>query len=175
MMTDERCEEFVGEVLAIFVFPEQRAPATPLSEVEAVAGRGLAGDHPRNPHRAVTLLSRQSWQEAAAPFGGQLPPETRRANLLIAGDLSGTIGRRLQIGGAELLIRGETTPCDRMNEARAGLRKMLSVQMRGGVFGPVVKGGLIRVGDRVTASEAPAESRLQEELRFPAARDEGGG
>lgn len=174
-MTDKRSGEFVGEVLAIFVFREQRAPATPLSEVEAVPGQGLAGDHPRNPHRAVTLLSQQSWQEAAAPFGGQLRPETRRANLLIAGDLSGTIGRRLQIGETELLIRGETTPCDRMNEARAGLRKMLSVQMRGGVFGPVVKGGLIRVGDRVNASDSAAESRLQGELEFPAARDEGGG
>ncbi len=174
-MSDERCEEFVGEVLAIFVFPEQRAPATPLSEVEAVAGQGLAGDHPRKPHREVTLLSEQSWKAAAAPFGGQLPPETRRANLLIGGDLAGTLGRRLRVGGVELLILGETVPCERMNEARAGLRKMLSVQMRGGVFGQVVEGGLIRVGDRVTASEAPAGSRLQEELEFPGARGEGGG
>ena len=174
-MTDEHAEEVVGEVLAIFVFPEQRGPATPLSEVEAVAGRGLAGDHPRKPHREVTLLSQQSWGEATAPFGGELPPETRRANLLIDGDLAGTIGRRLRVGGVELLVRGETVPCERMNEARAGLRKMLSVQMRGGVFGQVVKGGLIRVGDRVTATEAPAESRLQEELGFPPARDEAGG
>ena len=174
-MTDERSEEFVGKVLAIFVFPEQRAPATPLSEVEAVAGQGLVGDHPRKPNREVTLLSQQSWQEAAAPFGGRLPPETRRANLLIGGDLAGTVGRRLQVGGAELLIRGETVPCERMNEARAGLRKMLSVQMRGGVFGLIVKGGLIRVGDRVTASEAPAGSRPQEEPGFPPARDEAGG
>ena len=173
-MRDERSEEFVGEVLAIFVFPEQRAQATPLSEVEAVAGQGLVGDHPRKPNREVTLLSEQSWQAAAAPFG-QLPPETRRANLLIGGDLAGTIGRRLLIGGVELLIRGETVPCDRMNEARAGLRKMLSVQMRGGVFGLIVKGGLIRVGDRVTASDSAAEPGLQDELNFPAARDGGGG
>ena len=174
-MSDERSEEFVGKVLAIFVFPEQRAPATPLSEVEAVAGQGLAGDHPRKPNREVTLLSEQSWQEAAAPFGGRLPPETRRANLLIGGDLAGTVGRRLRVGGVELLIRGETVPCDRMNEARAGLRKMLSVQMRGGVFGLIVKGGLIRVGDRVTARDSAVEPGLQDELNFPAARDEGGG
>ena len=174
-MADGRTEEVVGEVLAIFVFPEQRAPATPLSEVEAVAGQGLAGDHPRNPHRAVTMLSQQSWEEASAPFAGELPPETRRANLLIGGDLAGTVGRRLRVGEAELLVRGETTPCDRMNEARAGLRKMLSVRMRGGVFGPVVKGGLIRVGDRVTASDSSAESLLQGQLKFPAVRDEGGG
>ncbi len=175
-MADGHPEGLVGEVLAIFVFPEQRAPATALSEVEAVVGRGLAGDHPRNPHRAVTMLSQQSWQEATAPFAGELPAETRRANLLIGGDLAGTIGRRLRVGEAELLIRGETTPCDRMNEARAGLRKMLSVRMRGGVFGPVVKGGLIRVGDRVTASDSAAESLLQGQLEFPAARRaEGGG
>ena len=174
-MTDDRAEEFVGEVLAIFVFPEQRAPATPLSEVEAVAGRGLAGDHPRKPNREVTLLSQRSWEEATAPFDGKLPPETRRANLLIGGDLAGTMGKRLCVGGAELLIRGETVPCDRMNEARPGLRKMLSVQMRGGVFGLIVKGGLIRVGDRVTAGDASAGFRLQEEPGVPAARDEGGG
>ena len=174
-MTDDRAEEFVGEVLAIFVFPEQRAPATPLAEVEAVAGQGLLGDHPRKPNREVTLLSQRSWEEATAPFAGELPPEMRRANLLIGGDLAGTMGKRLRVGGAELLIRGETVPCERMNEARAGLRKMLSVQMRGGVFGLIVKGGLIRVGDRVTASDSAAEPGLQDELNFPAARDGGGG
>ena len=56
----------IGSVVAIYVYPVQREPSRSLKEVRAVAGQGLSGDHKRNPHRAVTLLSLQDWDKVTA-------------------------------------------------------------------------------------------------------------
>lgn len=161
----------IGRVVAIYVYPVQREPSRSLQEVRAVAGQGLSGDHKRNPHRAVTLLSLQDWHEVTAELRSDLPPATRRANLLVHTSDSSTefakiVGMRLHIGEAKLLVRGETTPCKRMNEACTGLEHALSSGMRGGVFGPVVNSGLIRVDDVVTASVSTSESQLQQGMHL---------
>ena len=144
-----------GRVEQILVYPERRGPARECREVIAVAGVGLAGDHRRNPSRAVTLLSIEAWEEAMALMGGDLPPRARRANLVVRGlDLGPLVGRRLRIGGAEMRVRGETVPCDRMDLQRAGLQEGLRLRMRGGVFGPVERSGPIRLGDAVVVLEA---------------------
>lgn len=83
-------------------------------------------------------------------MGADLPPRARRANLVVRGlDLGPLVGRRLRIGGAEMLVRGETVPCDLMELQAVGLREALSPRMRGGVFGPVERSGRIRLGDLV--------------------------
>ena len=56
---------------------------------------------------------------------------------------------RLRLGPVVLEITGETKPCERMEEARAGLRAALTPEWRGGIFGHVVEDGLLRVGDPV--------------------------
>ena len=63
------------------------------------------------------------------------------------------MGRRLRIGAAEMRVRGETVPCDRMDLQRAGLQEALRLDMRGGVFGPVERSGPIRLGDPVVVLE----------------------
>ena len=143
-----------GRVEEILVYPERRGEARECEEVVAVAGVGLAGDHRRNPSRAVTLLSVEAWEEAMASLGAGLPPRTRRANLVIRGlDLGPLVGRRLRIGAAEMRVRGETVPCELMDLQRAGLQEALRPAMRGGVFGPVERSGPIRLGDAVSVVE----------------------
>ena len=143
-----------GRVEEILVYPERRGPARECEEVIAVAGVGLAGDHRRNPSRAVTLLSIEAWEEAMAATGAGLPPRARRANLVVRGlDLGSLVGTRLCIGGAEMVVRGETVPCERMDLQRAGLQEALRPAMRGGVFGPVERSGRIRLGDAVSVVE----------------------
>ena len=145
-----------GRVEEILVYPERRAPARECEEAIAVSGVGLAGDHRRNPSRAVTLLSVEAWEEAMGGMGADLPPRARRANLVVRGlDLGSLVGRRLRIGGAEMLVRGETVPCDLMELQAEGLREALSPRMRGGVFGPVERSGRIRRGDPIAVVETP--------------------
>ncbi|MGH7650467.1 MAG: hypothetical protein ACREMS_01360 [Gemmatimonadaceae bacterium] len=47
---------------------------------------------------------------------------------------------------SRILIGGELTPCERMDEALPGLRAAMRPEWRGGVFGRVMSAGIIRVG-----------------------------
>jgi MOSC domain-containing protein YiiM len=118
--------------------------------VEVTITHGIVQDYRGTGLRQVTLLDIGQWQAVLAELGIDLPWYTRRANLLIAGiDLQATVGRRVQIGACRLAIGGETVPCDRMDELHPGLRRVLTPHMRGGVWGKVLQGGPLHVGDSV--------------------------
>lgn len=111
--------------------------------------RGVLG------HRQVTLLSRAGWDAACAKVGSRLPWTARRANLFTDGiDLRKTTGYTLRVGGAVLVISGETVPCGRMDEACVGLRAALRPNWRGGVTAYVIRPGSIAVGDDVVLNRS---------------------
>ena len=72
-------------------------------------------------------------------------------------DLVKARGKLLRLGGVTLEIMGETKPCERMDEAHAGLRAVMYERWRGGVFARVLNDGVIRVGDPVLLLDANAE------------------
>jgi MOSC domain-containing protein YiiM len=120
----------------------------PVSEARLVAGSGIEGNTDRSGRRQVTLLDSAAWSAATAELGVTLDPGTRRANLLLEGvDLFRSRGRALAIGECRLLVRGETKPCERMDEAAPGLEDRLWNDWRGGAFAEVRVGGSIPVGD----------------------------
>lgn len=132
----------------ILVYPKRKAPPESLRQVTVRPGKGLDGDHLRSPWRQVTLLSTELWERACHELGVQLPPSSRRANLV----LSGTplqLGSTLQIGELLLRVTGETKPCKRMDAVYPGLRQALVPEMRGGVYCVVLHPGVVRVGDTV--------------------------
>ena len=55
----------------------------------------------------------------------------------------------IRLGNVRIQLRGETRPCERMDEACDGLRNALDPEWRGGAFGVVLDDGTISVGDRV--------------------------
>lgn len=129
-----------------------------VAEATLVESQGVAGSVDRSRRRQVTLLESEAWKACESELGVELDPALRRANILLRGvKLAHARGRVLAIGAARLVVGGEVTPCERMEEAAPGLQAALRPDWRGGVFAQVIAGGVIHVGDRVEWTEVAAE------------------
>ena len=139
-----------GRIEELWSKRAHRGPMDSLREATLVAGQGVQGSVGRSRRRQITILAREAWEAATAALDFDPGPECRRANVLVSGiELAHTRGRILRIGECRIAIGGELTPCERMDEASPGLREGLRPEWRGGVFGEVLDGGVIRVGDDV--------------------------
>ncbi len=137
-----------GEVVAIWIKRSHRGVMDAVDDAQAIAGRGLVGNADQGRRRQVTIIDETAWNTAAAETGHDVEPSKRRANIMLRGiGLEQSRGRHLRIGPCLIRILGETTPCERMDEAQPGLRNALRTAWRTGVFGEIVEGGPVRIGD----------------------------
>jgi MOSC domain-containing protein YiiM len=138
-----------GRIVAIWIKRAHRGVMDAVDEAEAVAGRGLAGNADRSRRRQITIIDETAWRDASAEAGAEVDPSKRRANVMVRGiNLAESRGKLLHLGDCVIRILGETRPCERMEDAQLGLRRALGSAWRAGVFGEVVEGGLLRLGDR---------------------------
>ena len=138
-----------GEIVDIWIKRAHRGVMDRVQTAEAIAGRGLIGNADQGRRRQITIIDEAAWREAAAETGHDVDPSKRRANVMLRGmPLADSRGKLLRLGPCLVRILGETRPCEQMEEAQAGLRKALSPNWRAGVFGEIVEGGTIRIGDR---------------------------
>jgi MOSC domain-containing protein YiiM len=122
----------------------------PVDAAVLVPGQGLQGNANRGGRRQVTIISSERWAELTAALEADIPPDVRRANLMVSGlDLEKTRGRVLRVGAARLTINGETRPCEQMEDAHPGLQAAMRERWGGGAFAEVLHGGPIAVGDVV--------------------------
>jgi len=155
---------FEGRVVWIGVRPATRQPMQVLERVEAIAGRGLAGDRtaeksrPGNA-RQVTLIQAEHLDAVARLLRrGIVDPSLARRNIVIGGvNLLSLKGRRFRLGGALLEMTGECHPCSLM-EIQMGEGGYNAMRGHGGINARVIEGGPIAVGDILTAvPDAEAE------------------
>ena len=139
-----------GQLEAIWLKRAHRGVMDRVEEAQLIEGRGLVGNVDRSRRRQVTLIERETWDRVTSELDTDIDPSARRANLMLRGiALENTRGRILRIGDALIVIGGETTPCERMEQALPGLQKALSPGWGGGAYAQVLRGGVIRVGDPV--------------------------
>jgi len=139
-----------GRLEAIWLKRAHRGKMDPVTQATAIAGKGLEGNVDRSRRRHVTIIEREVWDRLMKELDADISPSSRRANLMVSGvELEGSRGRVLRVGGVRLAIGGETTPCERMDDALPGLRAAMRPHWGGGVFAQVLDDGLITVGDVV--------------------------
>ncbi len=139
---------------------DMQRKAAPRAEPEKLATAsisvegGIEGDARGGIKNAqITLVSKQAWDAAMAELQPtrEVSWSARRANIFVDGlDLYESAGARVTIGDVELEVMSETDPCEVMDKAYPGLRAALTPGWRGGCRTRVVKGGVVKVGDRVT-------------------------
>lgn len=153
----------IGRLEAIWLKRAHRGKMEDVGEAVAIAGKGLEGSVDRSRRRQVTIIERERWEALMRELGADIPPSSRRANLMVSGiRLENTRGRTLRIGSVRLSVGGETTPCERMDDALPGLRDAMRPHWGGGVFAQVIDDGIVRVGDVVewvVESSASSEGR----------------
>ena len=141
----------MGRLEKIWIKRSKLGPMDANESASLVKDKGLLNNANQGGFRQVTLLDRQRWEEIMKEMDADLDPSARRANLLLSGvRLTDTRDRILRIGNCRLHIRGETRPCERMDEALAGLQEAMKADWGGGVFAGVLDDGEIKVGDEVS-------------------------
>ena len=140
-----------GKLIGIARAAELRSPLEEMSAASISVEAGIDGDaRGRKAGRQVTVLFRESWDDACRELGAALPWVTRRANLLVEGLAPlQAAGAQLKIGETVLQVTMETDPCFLMEKAHTGLKDALTPAWRGGVCCKVVSGGAIKLGDSV--------------------------
>jgi MOSC domain-containing protein YiiM len=140
----------VGRIERIFLKRAKRGPMDSAARATLVAGRGIVGNANQGGTRQVTIIAAERWAELMQELGADLGPSARRANIVVSGvDLEESRGRTLRAGECRLLVRGETRPCEQMEDALPGLQDAMRRQWGGGAFAEIVAGGEIAVGDAI--------------------------
>jgi MOSC domain-containing protein YiiM len=137
-------------ITALWIKRARRGVMDAVDAATAIAGRGFEGNAGFSRFRQVTLIEHEAWDAMMRELGADVSPAARRANVMVTGfPLARSRGRLIAIGDVRLRVRGETRPCERMDEAFPGLRAAMDPDWRGGVFAQVEVGGRVQVGDEV--------------------------
>ena len=136
-----------GRIEAIWLKRAHRGVMDAVPAAQLVPGRGLVGSADQLGKRQITLIEREAWDVMMQELKASVPPGARRANVMVSGvRLAHSRGRVLRLGDCRIRIAGETLPCERMEEACAGLQAAMKPEWRGGAFGEILTEGTIAVG-----------------------------
>jgi MOSC domain-containing protein YiiM len=149
----------LAKILSIHITPTETQPLISVSEVCAVAGKGLKGDryffktgtfsNRATDGREITLIESESLEALLQDYTIALRPEQTRRNLVTQGiSLNHLVHKDFFVG--EVLLRGIRLcePCGHLEKltsdgVRAGLIH------RGGLRANILTDGIIRIGDNL--------------------------
>jgi MOSC domain-containing protein YiiM len=148
----------MGQVEGIFITTAAGEPMQALTEAQALAGAGLAGDRyvlgtgfysDGNTGRQLTLIAAEALEALAREHGVTLTPLECRRNLVTRGiELHELVGRRFRIGDVACEGIRLCPPCNHLEElTRPGMLRGLA--RSGGLRAHVLHDGVIQLGDAI--------------------------
>lgn len=155
-----------GTLEAIYLRPARGEDCIAVQQVEAIAQAGLKGDrasntpsrNPQGSNRQVTLIQAEHLHVISALLGKPVEALMLRRNLVVSGiNLLATKSlfkdqpMQLTIGEITLEITGACDPCSKM-ERLLGKGGYNAMRGHGGMTARIIKGGEIRVGDKLNCS-----------------------
>jgi MOSC domain-containing protein YiiM len=151
-----------GNVVSIHIAPAGSAPIVSVAEIQAIAGKGLEGDryfrktgsYSKTPGsgREVTLIEIEAMEALKREYQIDIDAAQARRNIVTRGvALNHLIDREFAIG--EVVLRGTRLcdPCSHLEKltVKGTLRGLIH---RGGLRADIVRGGIICVGDTISAA-----------------------
>jgi MOSC domain-containing protein YiiM len=155
------------ELIEIYICAGAGEPMVRVPEVEAIPGRGLAGDRyangigtwSRKPEwwNEVTLIESETLEMLEREQSLRLGQGAHRRNLVTRGiALQELIGREFVIGDVRLLGLRPCDPCRYLDEQTTpGARHQLK-QGRGGLRAGILQGGALRAGAEIRTARKSA-------------------
>lgn len=156
---------FRGVVRHLHVCPRAFLPMRAMESITLVAGRGIDGDryqlgreagfysHKPEEGRQVTLFEIETLEALRRDFGIELTPGEHRRNITVQGvPLNHLVGHRFSVG--ETILEGTrlSFPCKHLDEI-TGKAVINPLVHRSGLNCKIIRGGVVVVGDTVTASD----------------------
>lgn len=156
-----------GALRAIHIAAERGGPMQAVEQVEAVAGKGLRGDHHFNPAgvagqvgaeaQEVTLIAAEDLAAVQQESQLTLTAEDTRRNLLVEGvPLNHLVGKRFHVGAVILQGIELCEPCQGLAQSTGYGPKIISAMLhRGGLRAIILQGGTLHVNAPVRPSLEP--------------------
>jgi len=157
---------FHGEVLAINIASNAKAPMEAVDYALAAPGKGLVGDRYAElkgafqrgnnikPDQEITLIEQEAIDAVRRDYEMVVTHADTRRNLLTTGvPLNHLVGRVFRVGEVRLRGMKLCEPCSYLESlTQTGIET--AFRHRGGLRAQIVTGGIIRRGDRVEPDDS---------------------
>ncbi|RFA27235.1 MOSC domain-containing protein [Alkalilimnicola ehrlichii] len=158
----------MAAVIGIYTAEKSGAPVGARDAVEVRRGCGIVGDRHFRPNGAnaadqITLIEQEAVTAFNEAHGLSVAPWELRRNLVTEGiDLNALVGREFQVGAVRLRGIELCEPCATvgrlLQQPELSPTQVIKALMgKGGLRAEIVSTGVIRIGDAVCGSAAPAE------------------
>lgn len=145
----------VGTITWIGIRSQKKSVLETPDEVLTIAGKGLEGDHysGKSGKRSVTLIHQGHLNTVSDILGKKVDPQDTRRNIVVEGiNLLALTDQEFSIG-SEVILKGtgHCHPCSRM-ETNLGPGGYNAMRGHGGLTARIIRGGTIRIGDKIKLS-----------------------
>jgi len=142
----------MAKVVAINISEKKKNPKKTIPEGKLIEDFGFEGDaHAGNWHRQVSLLAKESIEKAQGMRTDGLCHGMFAENITTEGIVLHTlpVGTKLKIGDEALI---EITQIGKECHDGCAIRELVGqcIMPKEGIFGKVLKGGIVKAGDEIT-------------------------